>query len=61
MLVNMNVRVLGNGAVFVGYNEEGKAKDAAFVGWDEFIKWLEVKKDAGELASKPYHPGAKND
>ena len=50
-MVNMNVRVLGNGAVFVGYQEDGKAKDAAFLGWSEFIEWLEDKREAGELAS----------
>ena len=58
-MVNMNVRVLGNGAIFVGYQEDGKAKDAAFVGWNQFIEWLEWKRDEGELASEPYFPGSK--
>lgn len=40
MIFNLNVRVLGNGAIFVQYQEDGKAKDAAFLAWGEFIAWL---------------------
>lgn len=43
MITNLNVRVLGNGAVFVQYAEDGKAKDAAFLTWEAFIAWLEDK------------------
>ena len=42
-----NVRVLGNGAIFVQYGEDGKAKDAGFQNWDEFITWL-----TGKVGSK---------
>lgn len=45
-IVNLNVRVLGNGAVFVQYGEDGKAKDAAFIDWPTFLKWLEEKVNA---------------
>lgn len=37
---NINARVLTNGAVFIRYQEDGKAKDAAFMNWQEFISWL---------------------
>ena len=40
---SFNVRVLGNGAIFVQYSEEGQAKDAGFQGWVEFIAWLTTK------------------
>jgi hypothetical protein len=40
MFLDMSVRVLGNGAVFVQYHEGGKSKDAAFMSWPEFIQWL---------------------
>jgi hypothetical protein len=43
MITNLNVRVLGNGAIFVSYQEDGKAKDAGFVDWHEFIHWLTDK------------------
>ncbi|MDB4552342.1 hypothetical protein N9016_01730 [bacterium] len=39
----MNIRVLGNGAVFVQYQENGKAEDAAFPSWKEFLEWLTEK------------------
>lgn len=42
-MVNLNVRVLGNGYIFVQYQEEGKAKDAAFISWEDFINWLQSK------------------
>lgn len=42
-ICNLNVRVLGNGAVFVQYGEDGKAKDAAFSDWKTFIDWLTSK------------------
>lgn len=42
-MVNLCVRVLGNGAVFVQYSEDGKAKDAAFMSWPDFIAWLANK------------------
>lgn len=40
MIVNLNIRVLGNGALLVQYQEDGKAKDAAYPNWEEFILWL---------------------
>ena len=40
-MTNLNVRVLGNGAVFVQYQRDGKAMDAAFVDWIAFLEWLE--------------------
>ncbi len=42
-MVNLNVRVLDNGAVFVQYQEDGRAKDAAFIDWSVFLEWLAVK------------------
>jgi hypothetical protein len=42
-IVNINARVTGNAAVYVQYQEDGKAKDAAFVSWLEFINWMEDK------------------
>lgn len=46
MLVNLNVRKLGNDAVLVQYQEDGKAKDAAFPSWDELVAWLKGKVEA---------------
>lgn len=43
MLVNLNVRKLGNNAILVQYQEDGKAKDAAFLSWIDFIAWLQIK------------------
>ena len=45
MIVNMNVRVLGNSYIFCQYQEDGKSKDAAFPSWSAYIEWLkkEVK------------------
>lgn len=40
MVANLNVRVLTNKAIFVQYQEDGKAKDAAFLTWADFIEWL---------------------
>ncbi len=40
MIVNVNARVLGNGHVFVQYQQDGKSKDAGFSCWDDFIDWL---------------------
>lgn len=42
-MTNLSVRKLGNGAILVQYQEGGKAKDAAFGDWDEFIQWLAGK------------------
>lgn len=42
-MTNVNVRVLTNGAIFVQYQEQGKAKDAAFMTWQEFIDWLSLQ------------------
>jgi len=42
-MVNLNIRVLGNDAIFVQYQEDGKAKDAAFMNWAECIEWLQSK------------------
>jgi hypothetical protein len=39
-MVNINVRVLSNGFIFVNYQQEGKAYNAAFLSWKEFIEWL---------------------
>ena len=41
MRVNFNVRLCDNDAVFVQYQHNGGAKEAAFVGWPEFIAWLQ--------------------
>ncbi len=42
-MVNLNIRVLGNGAILVQYQEDGKAKDAGFLSWTDFISWLTEK------------------
>ena len=42
-VTNLNVRTTGNGAIYVQYHEDGKAKDAAFVSWSEFVAWLSNK------------------
>ena len=42
-MVNLNVRVLGNGAILCQYQEGGKAMDAGFMNWGEFIQWLKEK------------------
>lgn len=39
-IVNLNVRVLSNKAIFVQYQADGKALDAAFPSWQEFLEWL---------------------
>lgn len=39
-MVNLNVRVLGNGAILVQYQEDGKQFDAGFTTWAVFIAWL---------------------
>lgn len=55
MIVNLNVRVLTNKAIFVQYLEDGKAKDAAFTDWLLFVEWLaktvDVDYSTGELKS----------
>lgn len=51
MTVNYNIRVLGNGAVFVQYLENGKACDAAFMNWGDFITWLSGKVLPNEITS----------
>lgn len=43
MIVNLNVRVLSNDAIFVQYQENGKALDAAFMTWEDYIAWLSAK------------------
>lgn len=40
-LYNLNARKTGCGGVFVQYQEDGKAKDAMFKSWDEFVQWLD--------------------
>lgn len=40
MIVNVNIRVLGNQHLLVQYQEDGKAKDCGFPDWDSFIHWL---------------------
>ncbi len=40
MIANLNVRELGNGAVLVQYQEDGKAYDAGFDSWASFITWI---------------------
>lgn len=40
MITNLNARVLGNGAVYVQYQQDGKAKDAGFTDWNSFVGWL---------------------
>lgn len=36
-VANINARQLGNGAIFVQYQQDGRAKDAAFQSWAEFM------------------------
>jgi len=43
MVLNFNTRQLSNGAIFVQYQENGKAYDAAFPTWNEYIDWLAKK------------------
>ncbi len=43
MLTNLNVRKLGNGAVLVQYQEDGKSRDAGFASWNLFLMWLDAK------------------
>ena len=58
MIANINARKLTNEAIFVQYTEDGKAKDAAFMSWQDFINWLAAKieeehqKQAAAIASK---------
>lgn len=40
MIVNLNVRTLTDKTIFVQYQEGGKAKDASFPTWKDFILWL---------------------
>lgn len=40
MITNVNIRILGNKHVFVQYQRDGKAYDAGFKDWQEFIEWL---------------------
>lgn len=40
---NINARLCDNGAVFVQYDDLGKAKNAAFMSWADFITWLTVR------------------
>lgn len=42
-IVNLNVRVCTNGAIFVQYSKGGKALDAAFIDWQGFISWLSLE------------------
>lgn len=42
-LANINARQLTNGAVFVQYQQDGKAKDAAFMTWADFVDWLRTQ------------------
>ena len=42
-MTNLNIRVLSNGAIFVQYQENGKAFDAGFRNWEEFLEWLPLK------------------
>ena len=39
-LANVNARQLSNGAILVQYQQDGKAKDAAFMSWADFASWL---------------------
>jgi hypothetical protein len=41
MIANLNIRTLGNKAIYVRYDEDGKSKDAGFINWVAFILWLE--------------------
>lgn len=45
MITNLNVRVLGNDAIMVQYQQGGKAKDAGFSNWFDFLKWLQQELD----------------
>lgn len=46
MIVNINARKLTNDAIFVQYQQDGRAKDAAFISWDEFIIWFKAEVDS---------------
>lgn len=41
MIVNLNIRKTTDGGLFVQYQEDGRAKDAVFITWRDFIFWLE--------------------
>jgi UDP-N-acetylmuramyl tripeptide synthase len=40
---NVNVRITNNNAVYVDYSKNGKALNAAFMTWADFIKWLSAE------------------
>ena len=42
-MVNLNMRTLTDGTVFIHYSEEGKAKDGSFRNFGEFVAWLHSK------------------
>lgn len=46
MLVNLNARRTTDGEVFAQYQEDGKAKDKAFLSWEAFADWLKEKVNA---------------
>lgn len=44
-LYNVNARKLGNDAIFVSYQVDGKALDAAFQNWEAYVEWLKAAID----------------
>lgn len=40
-IFNINARQLDNKAIYVQYQQDGKAKDAAFPSWPDFVLWLQ--------------------
>lgn len=44
MITNLNVRVCNeNNAIFLQFQEDGRAKEAAFPDWTSFLNWLAEK------------------
>jgi hypothetical protein len=43
MMVNVNARLCTDGSVYVQYQEDGKARDAALPDWQAFTTWMERK------------------
>lgn len=43
MIVNINIRVLHNKAVYVQFTENAKNHEMAFAGWAEFFVWFQPK------------------
>ena len=59
---SIEVRVLGNDHLYVSYSEGGRAKNAGFSSWQDFIEWLtqtvlvQNVTDASANTIHPVHP-----